>query len=278
MGLRNFLLLTSLIIIGFCLSLYIQTKDTSEQVKWEEFGPVELKDETSHSLADLNAKIAPYRLEDILQEVVERNRLAGHTTRVMELGTRGGRVLLELKKIFPEVEFYGVNKHKTHSFHRRESFVATALKFELFNLQEIKNMELPYVVFEDLDFGRSLPYNPEKFDLIFSQGMMSQIKYKFELLNEVLRLLRPGGLSFHTNVSGLKIYSKGLILDQRDAFMELRRWGIEINSLEDKTSIRMKRGENFILFPVSPHHPVPENKENLNSDKSQYEMGYNLNL
>jgi SAM-dependent methyltransferase len=152
------------------------------------------------------------------------------------------------------------------------------MKFELFNKQELEDMELPYIIFEDPDFGNRLPYDAEKFDIIFSQNLMSQIKYKFELWNEVLRLLKPGGLSFHTDVRGLNIYSKGLILDLRDALSEIRRHGIEINLLEDKNSIRFKKTSGLLTFPVSPHRPIPENTENLGQEQRQPEMGYNLTL
>jgi SAM-dependent methyltransferase len=278
MNFRNILLSISVIIIGLCLSLYFQTKQDVDQVNWEQYGTVEFKDEKSHSLRVFNTKITPYNLEDILQEVMEKNRLGGDKTRVMEIGTGNGRILMELKKLFPEVEYYGTNREKTHSFFRRESFILTALKLELFNKQELQEMELPYIVFEDPDFGNRLPYNAEKFDIIFSQDLMSQIKYKFELWNEVLRLLKPGGLALHTDVKGLNIYSKGLILDLRNALLEMRRHGIEINTMEDKSTIRFKKGLSLIPFPVSPHQPIAENSKNLGQELSDTQMGYNLSL
>ncbi len=70
-------------------------------------------------------------------------------------------------------------------------------------------MDLPYIVFQDLDFGNRIPYEENKFDLIYSQDTVSYIKYKFELFNEIMRVLKPGGISIHTDVTGMNIYSKG---------------------------------------------------------------------
>jgi SAM-dependent methyltransferase len=276
MGLRNILLIISVIIIGFAFSLYFQTNQSVQSLNWEQYKNLQYNEERSHSLEDLNAKIAPYRLEDIIQELLEKNRLAGEKTRVMEIGPGNGRVLMELKRLFPEVEFYGINKEKTHTFYRRESYILTALKFNIFNKTEIENIELPYVVFHDLDFGERIPYDSNKFDVIFSQDVISMIKYKFELLNEIMRVLKPGGISFHTNMTGVNIYAKGIVLDLRDALGEIRRRGIDINTLENRTSIRFRKNDNNALFPVAPHHPIPSNLNNLSQELRRPEMGYNI--
>ncbi len=276
MGLRNILLAISSIIIGFCLSLYFQTEQTVESMNWDEYKNLQYNEERSHSLSDLNLKIAPYKLQDQIQDIYGKNRLAGEKTRVMEIGAGNGRVLMELKKLFPEVEFYGINKEKTHTFYRRESYVLTALKFEIFNKHEVEQVDLPYIVFENLDFGKRIPYAQNKFDLIYTQDTLRHIKYKFELLNEIMRVLKPGGLSFHTDVTGVNIYSKGLVLDLRDAMGELRRRGIDINTLENRESIRFKKPDYNVLFPVSPHQPIPENLNNLSKELRRPEMGYNI--
>lgn len=274
MGLRNILLFISVIIVGFCLSLYFQTSQPTQSVNLEQYKNLHYNEERSHSLQDLNAKLSPYRIEDVIQELYERNKLAGEKTRVMEIGTGNGRVLMELKKLFPEVEFYGVNKEKTHTFYRRESFILTALKFQIFNKTEIDQIELPYIIFQDMDYGARIPYDENKFDVIFSQDTMSHIKYKFELFNEILRVLKPGGMSFHTDVTGMNIYRKGIVLDLRDALAEIRRRGIEIHTLENRKSLRFKKGEETLTFPVSPHRALPQNSPHSGQDGS--EMNYNI--
>lgn len=277
MGLRNILLVISSIIVGFCLSLYFQTKQPVETMNWDEYKSLQYNEERSHSLSDLNKKISPYKLQDFIREIYERNRFAGEKTRVMEIGAGNGRVLMELRKLFPEVEFYGINKEKTHTFYRRESYILTALKFEIFNKVEVEQIDLPYVVFQDLDFGQRIPYAQNKFDVIFSQDTLSHIKYKFELFNEIMRVLKPNGLSFHTDVEGVNIYSKGLVLDLRDAMGELRRKGIDIRTLENQKTVMFKKRDYNAIFPVTPHQSIPSNLGNLSQELRRPEMGYNIN-
>lgn len=277
MGLRAILLTISCIIVGFCLSLYFQTEQTVQTMNWDQYKNLQYNEERSHSLEDLNNKINPFKIEDIIQELYEKNRLAGEKTRVMEIGTGNGRVLMELKKLFPDVEFYGINKEKTHTFYRRESFILTALKFEIFNKEEIDQIDLPYIVFQDLDFGARIPYDQNKFDLIFSQATLPLIKYKFELMNEIMRVLKPGGVSFHTDVSGINIYSKGIVLELRDALAEIRRKGIDINTLENRDTIRFRKPDFNVLFPLTPHQAIPAKTENLSQELRRPEMGYNIN-
>ncbi len=276
MGLRAILLTISCIIIGLCLSLYFQNEQTVQTMNWDQYKNLQYNDEPSHSLQDLNKKHAPFKLVESIHEIYEKNRLAGEKTRVMEIESGNGRVLMELKKLFPNVEFYGINKEKTLTFYRRESFILTALKFQMFTKDELEKTELPYIIFQDLDFGARIPYDDNKFDLIFSQSVIGTIKYKFELFSEIMRVLRPGGSSFHTDLPTIHIYSKGIILDLRDALAEMRRSGIDINTLENRNTLRFKKGDVAAPFPVSPHYTIPEDTSNLPLELRRPEMGYNL--
>jgi SAM-dependent methyltransferase len=278
MELRNILLFFSLTVIGFCFSVFFQTEDPDYSVHLDQYKNLHYNEERSHSLEDLNAKIKPYNIQSLIQDIYDKNKLRGDKTRVMEIGTGNGRVLMELKKLFPDVEFYGVNKEKTHTFFRRESFILTALKFGIFNKNEVSVMELPYIIFEDMDFGKRFPYDDNKFDLIFSQFTIQHIKYKFELFNEVMRILKHEGVSYHTDVTGLNIYSKGLNIELRDAFAEIRKKGFDIKTLEDKNSIRFKKFPNTVTFPFIPHQPIPQNLNNIPFELRRPQMGYNLGL
>ena len=84
MDLRNILLTISCIIVGFCLTLYFQTETTIQSMNWDQYKNLQYNEERSHSLEDFNKKITPFKLQDIIQEVYEKNRLAGEKTRVME--------------------------------------------------------------------------------------------------------------------------------------------------------------------------------------------------
>ncbi len=255
--------------------MYFQSEPRVRSINWDQYKNLQYNEERSHSLDDLNKKTTPYRLEDLIFEVYAKNHMAGEKTRVMEIGAGNGRVLMELKKKFPDVEFYGVNKEKTHTFYRRESFIMTALKFEIFTKEEAEAMDLPYLIFQDLDFGGRLPYEANKFDLIYSQNTMKYIKYKFELFSEIMRVLKPNGVSFHTDLGPVNIYAKGLLLELRDAVGLVRKKGLDIQSLETPDTLVFKKTENNI-FPLEPHQPIPEKNENISQEMRRPEMGYNF--
>jgi ubiquinone/menaquinone biosynthesis C-methylase UbiE len=276
MPFRAILFFTSLTIIAFCLTLYFQTGQNPSTVNWDEYTDLQYNEDRSHSLKDLNEKIKPYELEKLIREIHDKNQMAGKKTRIMEIGSGNGRVVMELKKEFPEIEFYGINKEKTHTFYRRESFILTALKFQLFTKQEIEDVELPYIVFQDLDFGGKIPYDKDKFDLIFSQNTIRHIKYKFELFNEVMRVLKPGGLSLHTDLPTINIYSRGIVMDFKDAIAELRHRGMDIKLLEDPRTLYFRKKPGNTIFPFIPHQAIPANTVNLPQELRRPEMGYNL--
>ncbi len=257
--------------------MYFQSETSVRSMNWDEYKSLQYNEDRSHSLTEFDQKISPSKLEDLIQEVAAKNHMAGEKTRVMEIGMGNGRVLMELKKLFPEVEFYGINKEKSHTFYRRESFVLTALKFEIFNKTEIEGIDLPYVVFQDLDFGQLIPYEEKKFDVVFSQNTLKHIKYKFELLSEIMRVLKPGGVSFHTDLTPVNIYVKGVVVDMRDAFALIRKKGIDLSLLEGGSALKFKKKTENVIFPLSPHQALPENIETLSQELRRPEMGYNLN-
>lgn len=278
MYLRNGLIIISILMIAFSLSLYFQADDASQMINWDQYKNLRYNEERSHSLNDFNQKITPLLLEELIQNIAERNLLLGEKTRIMELGSGNGRVLMELKKKFPSVEFYGINKEKTLTFHRRESYILTALKFEIMNKDELQDIVLPYLVFADLDFDAGIPYKDNRFDLIYSQDTMRHIKYKFELWNEVLRVLKPGGISLHTDLSGLNIYDGGVVIEPHDAFLEMRKRGFEIKDLENEQSVMFKKtDQKHLTFPVTPHQPLPDKSIFVSEEQRRPDMGYNLN-
>ena len=275
MNLRNILLLFSSVMIVFCLTLYFQTDNSVQSMNFEQYKNLNYNKSRSHSLAEFNEKIAPLHIEDLVSEVYEKNKILGEKTRVMEIGFGNGRVLIELKKLFPDVEFYGINKAKTLTFYRRESFILTALKFNLMTEADAKEMVLPYVVFQDLDFGQRIPYDDNKFDLIYSQSTLPYIRYTFELFNQIMRVLKKSGVSIHADVTGVNVYSKGVIISMKDAGKEFRKKGIDFYVLENPQSVRFKK--NFdTVFPVTPHQPIPASLKNLNVDQNRSDMSYNL--
>ncbi len=273
---RTLLLSFSVLMIVFSLTLYFQTGENVASMNFEQYKNLNYHMSRSHSLLEFNEKIAPYRVEDIISEIYEKNNFLRRKTRVMEIGFGNGRVLMELKKLFPEAEFYGINKEKTVTFYRRESFILTALKFNIMTKIEAEAISLPYVVFQDLDFGQRIPYDDEKFDVIFSQSTLPNIRYSFELLNEILRVLKTGGVSVHSDVSGVNIFSRGVIISMKEAATLFRRRGIDIYVLDNSQSLRFRKPDHKALFPVTPHQPIPAKIDSLSPEQRRPEMSYNF--
>jgi len=270
-------MLLSVALLGFCISLYFQSGQTRTQsMSWDQYKSINYDNDRTHSLDELDAKLSPFSLEGLIQDIADKNRLAGEKTRIMEIGSGNGRLLMSLKKRFPGVEFYGINKEKTHSFFRRENYILTALKFEIMTKEELENIELPYVIFQDLDFGQSIPYNENKFDLVFADDVIRLVKYKFELMDEIMRILKPDGQALITDLQGLDVYSDGVILDQKEIFTELRRRGVDAGLIGESTSLRFKKNRSGIVFPVTPHQPIPTNPASTSDDVRRSQMGYNL--
>jgi ubiquinone/menaquinone biosynthesis C-methylase UbiE len=270
------MLLISVTIIGFCFTLYFQSDLDVKSMNIEQYKDLNYNESRSHSLADIDKKIIPLKLENLIQEIYEKNKVAGERTRIMEIGPGNGRVLMELTKMFPDVEFYGINKEKTKTFYRRESYMLTALKFEIFTKADIDNVDLPYIVFQDLDFGARIPYGENKFDLVYTQGVLPLIKYKFEFLNEIMRIMKPGGFSFHTEINRINIYSRGVLMDFREALKDMRKRGHDIYLLENQSTLRFKKTTHNVFFPVVPHQPIPSNTGALTNEQRRPYMGYNL--
>lgn len=273
---RRTLLIISITMIAFCLTLYFQGVDTVKNVDLDPTLNVLYNKESSHSLAQLNEKLKPQKMENLIQLIHEKNKMAGEKTRVMEIGTGNGRVIMELKKLFPDVEFYGVNKEKNHDFYRRESFAVAAINFGILTKDELAEMELPFVIFQDFDFGAKIPYSENKFDVVYSQNTFRHFKYKFELFNEILRILKPSGISLHTDLPAINVYNKGVVLDTQELFLEFRKKGMDIARTEDGQGMIFKKKQDGIFFPVSPHQPIPLNPENLPQETRRPDMGYNL--
>ena len=276
MNYRSLLFITSVVMLAFCLTLYFQADTPVQSFNYEGYKNLQYNETRSHSLAELNKKISPLRLEDLISDIYEKNKFLGQKTRIMELGFGNGRVLMELRKQFPDIELYGINKEKTLTFYRRESFILTALKFNIMDKEEAESTFLPFLVFQDLDFGRKIPYDDNKFDLVFSQGTIPHIRYTFELFNENMRILKPDGIGIHTDVTGVNIFHNGLALSLKDATKEFRKLGHEIYVLDNPQSLRFKKRPDSSPFPVSPQQAIPAQVNDLSTELRRPEMNYNL--
>jgi SAM-dependent methyltransferase len=125
-----------------------------------------------------------------IQKFLKRRTKIEDKIRVMELGFGEGRCLLELRALFPEFEYYGINNIKKGNMSARSDFHKNSNKFEL-NLPN-KNMPKPFFY----DAGKGLHFDSNSLDLIMSQVAFHYVGDKSKLIEEMWRVLKPGGKAF----------------------------------------------------------------------------------
>lgn len=143
----------------------------------------------SRSLSVFDKKLESESLINHLRVTYPKNpRL-----RVLEIGCGEGRMMLDLLKLFPNLEIHGINKDPWEVMTGRESLIQTALHYQIFKEDEINKIKLPFVFFYD---AKELDYDSNHFDVCMSQVTLPYIKRKDLVLQEIWRTLKPGGKAF----------------------------------------------------------------------------------
>ncbi|MEW7989216.1 MAG: class I SAM-dependent methyltransferase [Candidatus Thiodiazotropha sp.] len=101
----------------------------------------------------------------------------GPADRLLDIGTGPGRLLFELRRVFPDTALYGVDISP--------AMVEQANK----NLETsgCENIEL------DVADAKALPYADGSFDLVISTGSLHHWKDPIDSLSELYRITKPGG-------------------------------------------------------------------------------------
>jgi ubiquinone/menaquinone biosynthesis C-methylase UbiE len=141
------------------------------------------------SLADFNAKFGDNIVEHTLSEAIASQE----AVRLLEIGCGEGRVLMELRKLFPSIEIHGINKKPWPAMKGQKSLIATGANFKIFTKEETRNLELPIIHFYD---ATQLRFPDHYFDVVISQVSIYQVKRKELLLQEVWRVLKYGAMAF----------------------------------------------------------------------------------
>jgi SAM-dependent methyltransferase len=143
----------------------------------------------SRSLAKINAIFGgEATLEGIIDDLlVSRSHL-----NVLEIGVGYGRALLELAWRFRDhdVMFHGVNLKAKPPLEKREDFQRIAEHLEIIPLVDIPEFNCPQIYFYD---ATRLHFADESIDLLYSAVTIRFMARKVEFLEEVARVLRPGG-------------------------------------------------------------------------------------
>jgi ubiquinone/menaquinone biosynthesis C-methylase UbiE len=133
-----------------------------------------------------NSRIIEMTLSDLLAK--------GRPLKVLEIGFGQGRVLMELAWLFRnnEVAFYGVDKTQAPPMEKRDDLRQIARFYEIIPETELANFELPEVFFYD---ATRLHFDEASLDLIYSAVAIRFIENKAAFLEEVCRVLKPGGVA-----------------------------------------------------------------------------------
>lgn len=127
-----------------------------------------------------------------IRRAIER-RGAGRPVRILEIGCGEGHALLELRRLFPDAEIHGINKHPWAAMQGSESLPDVAVFHGIFTAAEIAHVALPTIHVLD---AQHLPFADGHFDVVISQGAIHYVERKDALLEEVWRVLSPQGEAF----------------------------------------------------------------------------------
>lgn len=166
----------------------------------------------SRSLAEISHKLV--RDSDVIGETLTGLLAPGKTLNVLEVGFGHGRPLLELAWRFRNeaVNFFGVDKRQKPPVEKSEDLREIARLYEIAPENILADFRLPEVFFYD---AAQLHFADESLDLIYAVIVVRFIERKAEFLEEVARVLRPGGVALlHIGESDWD-YAHGRICDER---------------------------------------------------------------
>jgi ubiquinone/menaquinone biosynthesis C-methylase UbiE len=143
----------------------------------------------NRNLGDFDAKFGRGIIESKLRKALR----SCEPVRLLEIGCGEGRVLMELRKLFPAVELHGINKKPWPAMKGPKSLIATAANYGIFTKEEARRVSLPALHFYD---ATELRFPGGYFDVVISQVSFYLMKRKDLLLEEVWRVLKKGGKAF----------------------------------------------------------------------------------
>ncbi len=187
---------------------------------------------------------------NIVKDFIKKRFESQKEIRILEIGFGEGKVLLDLRVLFPDkrVKLFGINKKKEGNMHGRDDFLKNARKFGL----KVDKNNLPKCYFYDA--GDGLKFKDNYFDLIISQVSFHYVGNKAKLLEEIWRVLNKGGEAFlHIDEDARKkspdwmylnadtprfvIYEKDKIIKLEYYLNRYKRKGFEIGLKKNKNRL-----------------------------------------
>lgn len=205
----------------------------------------------SRSLEKMEEKFG----KGVIVKAIENVLKLEDKVRILEVGCGEGRVLMELRKLFPQIELHGINKNPWPAMKGSESLRKTALFYKIFTHTELKGIELPQIHFYD---AKKLEFKDNYFDLIISQVAIPYVARKDRLLEEVWRTLKKGGSAFlhfdsreedypdfmqHDSPRFI-IYQNGREYPLKKVIADIRKRGHDINYIKTDSKITILMEKN----------------------------------
>lgn len=126
----------------------------------------------------------------IVEKIIKKAMSLENKVRVLEIGCGEGRALMQIKKLFPDIDLYGINKKPWPAMKGQESLIKTAEYHGIFSKKDIGGIFLPEISFENAE---RLNFPCDYFDLIISQFTVPYIERKDLFMEEAWRTLKKGG-------------------------------------------------------------------------------------
>jgi len=147
---------------------------------------------TARSLAEVNHKIL--KNSSILETTLSGLAAQGKPLSVLEIGFGQGRALMELAWRFRNAPaaFHGVAKTASPPVEKREDLRGIARLYEIVPQEDLAGFVLPEIFFYD---ATRLQFDEASLDLVYSAVTIRFIERKAEFLEEVCRVLKPGGVA-----------------------------------------------------------------------------------
>src|SRR3990167_1710614 len=136
----------------------------------------------TRDLAAFNKKFSP----NILEKTIKSRLKINSNVKALEIGCGEGRVLMELAKLFPDIELHGINKKPWAVMRGTSSLKITGTHYKIFTTSEVKKIKLPTIHFAN---AKKLDFKDNYFDLIYSQVAIQYVDRKDQLIEEVWRVL-----------------------------------------------------------------------------------------
>jgi SAM-dependent methyltransferase len=164
----------------------------------------------SRSLASIDKKL--FKGSATLQKTVDELLATRCPVSVLEIGCGAGRALMELASKFrgAPVRFHAINREPGHPLSSSADLVNTARAFGIDWDDGTSQGALPDLFFYD---ATSLHFADNSIDLVYLSSVARFIERKAEFIEEVCRVLTPGGIALVQMSRSGWDYPEGEVLD-----------------------------------------------------------------